>query len=167
MRRGTAGLVVAVVCAMQVASIAAAQRDRGAGSVIEVAPRPAPRAGNADRSGQAREGEARIVTNRALAGTEAVGVSGVLPEGTTARVVNLGNGRSTFVRVQPGGAESAGRLLDVTPPVARQLGMTGGTAQVRVVPLAVPQPDGTIRLGEGTPLAGRVAAPALSDRPQD
>ncbi|MBI0537519.1 hypothetical protein D9599_18325 [Roseomonas sp. KE2513] len=164
--RGKAGLFVVLAGILQAGPVAAAPRERSEGTVIEIAPRAAPRE-PADRSGKARQTQAKVLNDPALANLPAVGVSGVLPQGTTARVQNLENGRSTFIQVQPGGAASAGRLLDITPPVARALGVTGGSAQVLVAPLAVPQPDGTIRIGEGSRLAGAVAAPALSQRPEN
>ena len=165
MRRGMAGLA-AVASLLLADGTAAAPRERGGGAIIEVAPRPTARP-PADRSGKARQTRAMVLDDPALASLPAVGVSGVLPQGTTARVQNLSNGRSTIIQVRPGGPASAGRLLDITPPVARALGVTGGSAEILVAPLAVPQPDGTIRLGEGTRLSGAVAAPALSDRPED
>ena len=165
MLRKIAGPVVALAGVLQAVPLAAAAREQG-GTVIEIAPRPAPRAA-VDRSGKARQAQARVLDDPALASVPALGVSGVLPQGTTARVQNLENGRSTLVQIQAGGPASAGRLLDITPPVARALGVTGSSAQILVAPLAVPQPDGTIRLGEGTRLAGTQAAPALSPRPDD
>jgi rare lipoprotein A len=120
-----------------------------------------------DRSGKTRQTQATVLDDPALASVPAVGVSGILPQGTTARVQNLQNGRSTLVQIRPGGPASAGRLLDITPPVARALGVTGNSVQILVAPLAVPQPDGSIRLGEGTRLPGTTAAPALSARPED
>ncbi|MCR0985785.1 septal ring lytic transglycosylase RlpA family protein [Roseomonas populi] len=166
--RGAAGLVIAAVCILQACPLLAAPREQAPSAIIEVAPRAAPApARSADRSGKARQTQARVLNTPALANAAAVGVSGVLPRGTTARVQNLQNGRSTMVLVQPGGPDSEGRLLDITPPVARALGVTGSSAEILVAPLAVPQADGTIRLGEGTRMAGAVAAPALSDRPQD
>ncbi|WP_338665049.1 hypothetical protein VQH23_07700 [Pararoseomonas sp. SCSIO 73927] len=170
--RGLAGLVVVAACGLQAFAALAAPREQAPSAIIEVAPRPAPtppRAPDrsADRSGKARQTEARVLSTPSLANATAVGVSGVLPQGTTARVQNLQNGRSTTVLVQPGGPDSAGRLLDITPPVARALGVTGASATILVAPLAVPQPDGTIRLGEGTRMAGALAAPAVSERPED
>jgi rare lipoprotein A len=168
--RGMVGPVMAVACLLQAAPLLAAPRERSTGAIIEVAPSTAPRAAPrapADHSGKARQAQAAVLTDPALASVPALGVSGVLPQGTTARVQNLQNGRSTIVQIQAGGPASAGRLLDITPPVARALGVTGSSAQILVAPLAVPQPDGTIRLGEGTRLAGSVAAPALSSRPED
>jgi rare lipoprotein A len=165
-RRRKARLGIAVACILQAIPLAAAPRERSTGAIIEVAPRPPPRQA-ADHSGKARQTQAAVLGDPALASMPAVGVSGVLPEGTTARVQNLQNGRSTLVRIQAGGPVSAGRLLDITPPVARALEVTGNSARILVAPLAVPQPDGSIRLGEGTRLAGTLAAPALSPRPED
>ena len=166
-RREAAALVAVLAGLLLASSVAATARERGGGAIIEVAPRaPAPRQAE-DRSGKARQAQAAVLDDPALASVPAVGVSGVLPPGTTARVQNLQNGRSTLVQVRGGGPASAGRLLDITPPVARALGVTGRSAQILVAPLAVPQPDGTIRLGEGTRLAGTLAAPALSERPED
>ncbi|MBP0445901.1 hypothetical protein J8J14_14080 [Roseomonas sp. SSH11] len=166
----TAGLVLLLVGFLPAGQGMAAPREQSAGAVIEIAPRPAPRQPPRqalDRSGKARQAEALVLDDPALASRPAVGVSGVLPQGTTARVQNLQNGRSTLVQVLGGGPASAGRLLDITPPVARALGVTERSAQILVAPLAVPQPDGTIRLGEGTRLAGTVAPPPVSDRPED
>lgn len=165
--REAAALAVVVAALLLASSVAASARERGGGAIIEVAPRPATPRGAEDRSGKARQAQAAVLDDPALASVPAVGVSGVLPPGTTARVQNLQNGRSTVVQVRGGGPSSAGRLLDITPPVARALGVTGSSAQILVAPLAVPQPDGSIRLGEGTRLAGTVAAPALSARPED
>ncbi|MBP0495626.1 hypothetical protein [Roseomonas indoligenes] len=166
--RGAARLVIAAVCILQASLVLAAPREQAPSAIIEVAPRPTPAPSRStDRSGKARQTQARVLNTPSLANAAAVGVSGVLPQGTTARVQNMQNGRTTMVLVQAGGPDSAGRLLDITPPVARALGVTGTSADILVAPLAVPQPDGSIRLGEGTRLAGAVAAPAISERPQD
>jgi rare lipoprotein A len=76
--------------------------------------------------------------------------SRTLPLGTTARVTNLRNGRSTQVRVEDRGPRAPGRITDVTPRIADDLDMRRqGTAPVEVAPLAVPQPDGSVRAGAG------------------
>ena len=74
-----------------------------------------------------------------------------LPLGTTARVTNLRNGRSARVRVEDRGPRAAtGRIADVSPKVADELGMRRqSVAPVEVAPLAVPQPDGGVRPGAG------------------
>lgn len=62
--------------------------------------------------------------------------SKTLPLGTKARVTNLQNGRSAMVTVRDRGPYVAGRVLDVSPADATQLGMKRqGTAPVAIAPL--------------------------------
>lgn len=76
--------------------------------------------------------------------------SRTLPLGTTARVTNLENGRTTEVEIEDRGPYARGRILDVSPGTARELGMTQqGTARVEVAPIEVPQRDGSTRPGVG------------------
>jgi rare lipoprotein A len=58
-----------------------------------------------------------------------------LPLGSRAQVTNLRNGRSAIVQVRDRGPHTRGRILDVSPGVATQLGMSGGTALVSVAPI--------------------------------
>ena len=68
--------------------------------------------------------------------------SKTLPLGTTARVTNVENGRTTVVQVRDRGPHRAGRIIDVSPGTADALGMTrDGVAPVAVAPL----PDGQAR----------------------
>lgn len=79
-----------------------------------------------------------------------VAASKTLPLGTVAEVTNLENGRSAKVQVEDRGPYIDGRVVDVTPKVANQLGMLSrGVAPVVVKPIAVPQPDGAVKLGAG------------------
>jgi peptidoglycan lytic transglycosylase len=48
-----------------------------------------------------------------------------LPFGTMVRVTNAKNGRSVVVRVNDRGPYGRGRVIDVTPAAARQLGFSG------------------------------------------
>ena len=65
-----------------------------------------------------------------------------LPLGTTAKVTNLENGRSVTVKVEDRGPYARGRVIDLSPRNAEQLGMKqAGTAPVRVEPLDVPERD--------------------------
>lgn len=69
-----------------------------------------------------------------------VAASKTLPLGSTARVTKLENGRSTTVRVEDRGPHLAGRILDVSPRAADDLGMRReSTALVEVAPVPVPQ----------------------------
>ncbi len=80
-----------------------------------------------------------------------VAASRSLPLGTVARVKNLRNNEQTTVRVEDRGPYVPGRILDVAPKAADDLRMRGdGVAPVVVEPIAVPQPDGSVRSGAAT-----------------
>ena len=56
-----------------------------------------------------------------------------LPLGSRVQVTNLGNGKSTILRINDRGPYKRGRILDVSQKGARDLGfMANGTAKVRV-----------------------------------
>jgi rare lipoprotein A len=79
-----------------------------------------------------------------------VAASKTLPLGTTAKVINLDNGKAATVTVEDRGPYVSGRMLDVSPKVAETLSMkTSGVAHVVVKPIVVPQPDGKVKLGAG------------------
>lgn len=80
-----------------------------------------------------------------------VAASKGLPLGTTAVVTNLDTGRSSTVRVEDHGPYVDGRVLDVSPKVASEIGLPTkqGVAPVIVAPVAVPQPDGEVKPGAG------------------
>ncbi len=60
-----------------------------------------------------------------------------LPFGTVVEVTNLGNGRTTRLRINDRGPFVGGRIIDVSRGGARQLGLMGsGTARVRVTSLS-------------------------------
>ena len=66
------------------------------------------------------------------------GAHKLLPLPCRVRVTNLRNGRSTIVRLNDRGPFIAGRTLDVTEPVARELGFyEAGLAPVRIEVLSV------------------------------
>jgi rare lipoprotein A len=75
--------------------------------------------------------------------------SKTLPLGTTAKVTNLETGQSALVTIQDRGPYVPGRIVDLSPATARRIGITQrkGIARVVVAPIAVPQPDGKIKLG--------------------
>ncbi|MFC3123882.1 septal ring lytic transglycosylase RlpA family protein [Pseudoroseomonas globiformis] len=65
--------------------------------------------------------------------------SRTLPLGTRARVKNLENGRSAVVTIQDRGPYKQGRVIDVSPRTATQLGMRdAGVVMVEVTPVALP-----------------------------
>jgi rare lipoprotein A len=88
----------------------------------------------------------------------AIAASSSLPLGSTARVTNLRNGQTALVRVRDRVSGTNDRILNVSAKVAEFLGVRrGGVFPVTVAPLAVPQADGSMRLGAGTGLTGRRA----------
>lgn len=65
-----------------------------------------------------------------------------LPLGTTVRVENLENGRTATVKVKDRGPYARGRIIDLSPRTAEQLGMKhAGRAPVRVTPIDIPEKD--------------------------
>jgi rare lipoprotein A len=75
--------------------------------------------------------------------------SRTLPLGTTAKVTNLKTGKSAVVTIQDRGPYVDGRIVDLSPSTAQKIGITRreGIAKVEVTPIAVPMPDGRIKLG--------------------
>jgi rare lipoprotein A len=56
-----------------------------------------------------------------------------LPFGTSVRVINLDNGKNVVVRINDRGPYLRGRIIDVSPAAAREIGLLGrGTANVRI-----------------------------------
>jgi rare lipoprotein A len=73
-----------------------------------------------------------------------------LPLGTTAKVVSVESGKSAIIKVEDRGPYVRDRVLDVSPKVAESLGMKkAGVFPILVRPIAVPQADGSIKLGAG------------------
>lgn len=113
-----------------------------------------------DHSGRKEVGDASYYshsfTNKKMANGEKfnpndnVAASKTLPLGTTAKVTNLETGKSEMVKVEDRGPHVDGRVLDVSPKVAQKLDMKHeGVAKVEVKPVAVPTPDGGVKLGAG------------------
>jgi rare lipoprotein A len=75
--------------------------------------------------------------------------SKTLPLGTTAKVTNLETGQSAKVTIRDRGPHVKGRIVDLSPSTAKKIGIAreDGVADVKVVPIAVPQPDGSIKSG--------------------
>nr|WP_321986584.1 septal ring lytic transglycosylase RlpA family protein [uncultured Lichenicoccus sp.] len=66
--------------------------------------------------------------------------SRTLPLGTKARVTNLQTGKSAVVTIKDRGPVPQGRVVDLTPATAKQIGLTPkqGLAPVAVVPTQLP-----------------------------
>jgi peptidoglycan lytic transglycosylase len=113
-----------------------------------------------DRSGRKQTGHAsyyagkfahrKMADGNRMSPQANVAASKTLPLGTTARVINLQNGKSAMVRVEDRGPFVAGRVMDVTFKVAQKLDMSKhGVVPVEVKPIAVPQLNGDVKLGAG------------------
>jgi len=124
---------------------------------------PAARGHQLDHSGRKQVGKAsfyaRKFAGRKMAdGTrmdprEDNAASKTLPLGTKALVTNLDTGRSAVVTIQDRGPYVDGRIVDLSPATAEKIGLSReqGLAAVEVAPIAVPQPDGSIKPGAGAP----------------
>ncbi len=56
-----------------------------------------------------------------------------LPFGTSVRVINLENGKTVVVRINDRGPYRHGRIIDVSPAAAREIGLVrSGVAKVRI-----------------------------------
>ena len=120
-----------------------------------------------DHSGHKRVGKASFYARKFFGRTMADGTpmqpdgdnaaSKTLPLGTKARVTNLETGQSAVVTIQDRGPYVKGRIVDLSPATAEQIGLTpkAGITRVEVAPIAVPQPDGSLKPG----------AAALESRP--
>jgi rare lipoprotein A len=93
--------------------------------------------------------------------------SKTLPLGTTAKVTNLETGKSAVVTIRDRGPYVPGRIVDLSPDTAQQIGISSrqGVALVVVAPIAVPQPDGGVKLGAAArePLEETTVAKAIRD----
>ena len=79
--------------------------------------------------------------------------SRTLPLGTVAKVTNIDTGKSAIVKIEDRGPYIKGRIVDLSPSTAHQIGITQkmGVAKVVVQPITVPLPDGRIRLASAGP----------------
>jgi rare lipoprotein A len=112
-----------------------------------------------DRSGKKRVGKASFYAHMFAGRKMADGkqmdpqhdnaASRTLPLGTTAKVTNLDTGKSAFVTIQDRGPYVDGRIVDLSPSTAQEIGISRrqGIARVEVSPLAVPLPNGGVKLG--------------------
>jgi rare lipoprotein A len=114
-----------------------------------------------DRSGRKRIGKAsfyaKMFDGRKMADGTPMQPTGdnaasrTLPLGTTAKVTNLETGKTAIVTIRDRGPYVAGRIVDLSPASAHEIGLDQrkGVTRVEVAPIAVPMPDGQIKLGEG------------------
>ena len=127
---------------------------------------PTPAKGT-DHSGRRRVGVASVYAHRFAGRKMADGnrmdphdhnaASKTLPIGTEAKVTNLETGQSARVVIEDRGPYVKGRIVDLSPATAERIGITPkqGIAKVEVAPIAVPQPDGSVKAGAAASEAGR------------
>lgn len=119
--------------------------------------------GKPDLSAQKRHGKASFYAPRFFGKTMANGApmnprgnnaaSRTLPLGTVAKVTNVATGKSAIIKIEDRGPYVKGRIIDLSPSTARKIGITKriGVAKVVVAPIAVPLPDGRIKLARRSP----------------
>ena len=112
-----------------------------------------------DRSGKRQVGKASFYKTSYAGKTMADGTpmrlsgdnaaSTTLPLGTTAKVRNLETGRSAVITIRDRGPYVKGRIVDLSPATARDIGISRrqGLAKVEIIPLSIPLADGTVKLG--------------------
>jgi rare lipoprotein A len=147
-------LLLAAIAAGAVAAASpalASERAQGEGALEREVPVARPKL---DRSGQTRIGTASVYARRFAGRKMADGTrmdphednaaSKTLPLGTEAKVTNLKTGRSATVTIQDRGPYVKGRIVDLSPATAEQIGITPkeGVAKVEVAPIAVPPREG-------------------------
>jgi len=113
----------------------------------------------ADLSGHKRVGKASIYAKHFAGHKMADGermqaqsnnaASNTLPIGTTAKVTNVETGASAVVKIEDRGPHVKGRIVDLSPSTAKEIGIDSkaGVAKVSVEPIAVPLPNGDMKAG--------------------
>jgi rare lipoprotein A len=136
------------------AGAAAASASEAAGSAASARPAPTAPGPTLDRSGKKRVGVASVYSHRFAGRKMADGTpmdphddnaaSRTLPLGTKAKVTNLETGRTATVTIQDRGPYAKGRLVDLSPSTASEIGLTpkDGVAKVEVKPIDLPAPKG-------------------------
>ncbi len=149
---------VAAGIALSTASLRAADN---APQKKAAAAKPAKAKPKLDRSGQKQIGEASIYSDKFTDKPMADGnkmdphddnaASKTLPLGTKAKVTNLETGESTEVTIQDRGPHVKGRIIDLPPGKAKEIGLTAkeGVTEVEVAPIKVPLPDGSVKHVDG------------------
>jgi rare lipoprotein A len=146
------------LCTASSAGAAATQEPQGGQAKRAT---PASKSKNLDRSGRKQVGKASFYARRFAGRKMADGTpmkprednaaSKTLPLGTRAKVTNLETGQSASVTIQDRGPYVRGRIVDLSPATAEEIGITRkeGVARVEVAPITVPQPDGGVKPGDG------------------
>jgi rare lipoprotein A len=161
-RQAAAGAAVKTSAAKGAAAknVAAKGSTRKGNQPTAVATAATPSKARLDYSGRKRVGQASYYARRFAGRKMADGnpmrpnhhnaASKTLPLGTIAKVTNLNTGRSAVVKIQDRGPYVKGRIVDLSPATAREVGITAkdGVAPVEVTPIEVPMPDGSVKPGD-------------------
>lgn len=152
------GVVGVLACAPRLGAGIAPAVDTYAWDARPVPDRPQP-----DLSGRQRTGIASFYADRFAGRKMADGAimdphgsnaaSRTLPLGTVARVTDLATHKSAVITIEDRGPYVQGRIVDLSPATARQIGITrkAGIAKVSVAPISVPLPDGRMLLARASP----------------
>lgn len=125
------------VVAMAIAIAALGGCDRSADERHEPGPRPKEKAhfaqtGRASWYGEGLKGR-KTASGERFDPEDLTAAHRTLPFGTVVRVTNLRNNRSVSVRITNRGPFIRGRIIDLSPAAARELGMVkSGVARVRI-----------------------------------
>ena len=153
-------LIAAAVSAGAAALTPHAHAAASAAAQERAPPATSPAKSKPDLSGHKRVGKASFYARKFAGRKMADGTrmdphhdnaaSKTLPLGTTAKVTNLETGQSAVVTIKDRGPYVKGRIVDRSPSTAQKVGITrdGGVVKVEVVPIAVPQPDGSVKPGD-------------------
>jgi rare lipoprotein A len=148
------GVVVGALASGKRAAVDAAQPDTQLPSGTATPPDTRP-----DLSGRKRTGKASFYGKQFNGRKMADGTpmdphddnaaSKTLPLGTTAKVTNVETGQSAEVTIQDRGPYVKGRIIDLSPATAREIGLDrhDGITTVVVSPIEVPLPDGGVKQG--------------------
>ena len=150
-RFAMAGAACVLLAAIQVVHAAQTARSKAAASPEAHASQPARHARpRLDTSGKTRIGKASFYSAKFKGRKMADGTpmdpqddnaaSKTLPLGTTAKVTNLETGESAVVTIRDRGPHVPGRIVDLSPSTAREVGIDrhDGVAKVAVTPLSLP-----------------------------
>ena len=133
--------IFAAVVALAAVDLANAEPDAPSGVITTQ---------HVDRSGRKATGKASFYAKRFAGRKMADGTrmnpqannaaSKSLPLGTIAKVTNLDTKQSAVVTIQDRGPYVKGRIIDLSPSTAQQIGITphDGVAKVEVAPLSLP-----------------------------
>ena len=171
-------IVVATGVAIAVATAAASVPATTAAPRPDVPRSPAQSASQAtrhakpvlDTSGRQRKGVASIYAKKFNGRKMADGTpmspqddnaaSKTLPLGTTAKVTNVETGESAVVTIRDRGPHVRGRIIDLSPATAREVGIDRrqGISKVEVTPLTLPPRDDGARPVDVPPAAKAAGA---------